>query len=120
MVGLDNAGKTTILYKLKSGETVCTIPTVGFNVEEIVFQNLNMTVWDIRDNQNQYTTKNEMKFRSLLSVVGNNDAVIYVVDSSDRERFDEAKEHLWDMIQDDRLRDSSLLVLANKQVFLLL
>ena len=47
MVGLDAAGKTTILYKLKVGENVCTIPTIGFNVEEIVFQNLNMTVWDI-------------------------------------------------------------------------
>ena len=39
MVGLDAAGKTTILYKLKVGENVCTIPTIGFNVEEIVFQN---------------------------------------------------------------------------------
>ena len=47
MVGLDAAGKTTILYKLKIGENVCTIPTIGFNVEEIVFQNLNMTVWDV-------------------------------------------------------------------------
>ena len=47
MVGLDAAGKTTILYKLKVGENVCTIPTIGFNVEEIVFQNLNMTVWDV-------------------------------------------------------------------------
>ena len=47
MVGLDAAGKTTILYKFKLGENVCTIPTIGFNVEEIVFQNLNMTVWDI-------------------------------------------------------------------------
>ena len=44
------------------------------------------------------------------------DAVIYVVDSSDRERFDEAKDELWDMIKDDRLRDCSLLILANKQV----
>ena len=47
MVGLGAAGKTTILYKLKIGENVCTIPTIGFNVEEIVFQNLNMTVWDV-------------------------------------------------------------------------
>ena len=47
MVGLDAAGKTTILYKLRLGENVCTIPTIGFNVEEIVFQNLTMTVWDI-------------------------------------------------------------------------
>ena len=59
-------------------------------------------------------------FRPLWSYYfENNDAVIYVVDSSDRERLDEAKEELWDLITDDRLRDSSLLVLANKQVFLL-
>ena len=47
----------------------------------------------------------------------NNDAIIYVIDSSDRERFDEAKEELWDLIKDDRLRNSSLLILANKQVW---
>ena len=59
-------------------------------------------------------------FRPLWSYYfENNDAVIYVVDSSDRERFDEAKEELWDLITDDRLRDSSLLVLANKQVYLI-
>ena len=47
MVGLDAAGKTTIMYKLKFGEDVTTVPTLGFNVEEIVFQNITMTVWDI-------------------------------------------------------------------------
>ena len=35
MVGLDAAGKTTILYKLKLGEVVTTIPTIGFNVETV-------------------------------------------------------------------------------------
>ena len=35
MLGIDNAGKTTILYKLKSNETVDVIPTIGFNVETI-------------------------------------------------------------------------------------
>ena len=47
MLGLDAAGKTTILYKLKIDETVTTIPTVGFNVEEVTFHNLTMTVWDV-------------------------------------------------------------------------
>lgn len=47
MLGLDAAGKTTILYKLKINELITTIPTVGFNVEEIHFQNLTMTVWDV-------------------------------------------------------------------------
>ena len=47
MLGLDNAGKTTVLYKLKLNEVVTTIPTVGFNVEQVSFQNLEMTIWDI-------------------------------------------------------------------------
>ncbi|EYB99019.1 hypothetical protein Y032_0126g1357 [Ancylostoma ceylanicum] len=47
MVGLDNAGKTTILYKLKLGEVVTTIPTIGFNVETVNYRNLSFTVWDV-------------------------------------------------------------------------
>ena len=47
MLGLDAAGKTTILYKLKLNEKVTTIPTVGFNVETVEFHNLSMTVWDV-------------------------------------------------------------------------
>jgi small GTP-binding protein len=47
LVGLDNAGKTTILYKLKLGEVVTTIPTIGFNVDEVTIKNLTMTVWDV-------------------------------------------------------------------------
>ena len=38
MLGLDNAGKTTILYKLKLGEVVTTIPTIGFNVETVEYK----------------------------------------------------------------------------------
>mmetsp|Transcript_19429 Transcript_19429/g.77567 ORF Transcript_19429/g.77567 Transcript_19429/m.77567 type:complete len:114 (+) Transcript_19429:155-496(+) len=47
MVGLDAAGKTTILYKLKLGEIVTTIPTIGFNVETVEYKNINFTVWDV-------------------------------------------------------------------------
>ena len=45
MVGLDAAGKTTILYKLKLGEIVTTIPTIGFNVETVEYKNISFTVW---------------------------------------------------------------------------
>ena len=45
MVGLDAAGKTTILYKLKLGEIVTTIPTIGFNVETVDYKNISFTVW---------------------------------------------------------------------------
>lgn len=43
MVGLDAAGKTTILYKLKLGEVVTTIPTIGFNVETVEYKNISFT-----------------------------------------------------------------------------
>ena len=46
-VGLDAAGKTTILYKLKLGEIVTTIPTIGFNVETVEYKNISFTVWDV-------------------------------------------------------------------------
>lgn len=47
IVGLDAAGKTTILYKLKLGEIVTTIPTIGFNVETVEYKNIQFTVWDV-------------------------------------------------------------------------
>ena len=47
MLGLDSAGKTTALYQMKLGETISTIPTIGFNVEEVQYKNINFTVWDV-------------------------------------------------------------------------
>eukprot|EP01083_Nonionella_stella_P122273 367822_1 len=47
MIGLDAAGKTTILYKLKLGDVVTTIPTIGFNVETLEYKNLKFTVFDV-------------------------------------------------------------------------
>ena len=47
MIGLDNAGKTTVLYKMKLGEVVTTLPTIGFNVETVQYNNISFTVWDV-------------------------------------------------------------------------
>ena len=47
VVGLDNAGKTTTLYKLHLGEVVTTHPTVGSNVEELVYKNIRFEVQSI-------------------------------------------------------------------------
>lgn len=47
MLGLDGAGKTTILYSLKLGDVLSTIPTIGFNVEELVFKTVKFMVWDV-------------------------------------------------------------------------
>ena len=48
-VGLTNSGKTTFLYKLKLGELVSTIPTIGFNVETVPYY-FNFTIWDVGGN----------------------------------------------------------------------
>lgn len=47
ILGLDGAGKTTILYRLQVGEVVTTIPTIGFNVEQVQYKNLKFQVWDL-------------------------------------------------------------------------
>ena len=47
VLGLDNAGKTTILYRLQVGEVVSTIPTIGFNVETVQYKNIKFQVWDL-------------------------------------------------------------------------
>ncbi|KAH9985199.1 ARF/SAR [Russula compacta] len=107
MVGLDAAGKTTILYKLKLGEIVTTIPTIGFNVETVEYKNISFTVWDVGGQD---------KIRPLWRhYFQNTQGIIFVVDSNDRERISEAREELQRMLNEDELRDALLLVFANKQ-----
>lgn len=107
ILGLDAAGKTTILYKLNLGDVLTTIPTVGFNVESIKYKNIEMTCWDIGG---------QKKIRGLwYHYYHETDAVIFVVDSCDIERIPEAKEELDAILNNDILREACLLVYANKQ-----
>ncbi|XP_037624476.1 ADP-ribosylation factor 4-like [Sebastes umbrosus] len=107
MVGLDAAGKTTILYKLKLGEIVTTIPTIGFNVETVEYKNISFTVWDVGGQD---------KIRPLWRhYFQNTQGLIFVVDSNDRERVAESAEELRKMLGEEELKDAVLLVFANKQ-----
>jgi len=107
MVGLDAAGKTTILYKLKLGEVVTTIPTIGFNVETVEYKNISFTVWDVGGQD---------KIRPLWRhYYQNTQGIIFVVDSNDRDRIPEAKAELDRMLSEEELRDAVLVVFANKQ-----
>jgi len=107
MVGLDAAGKTTILYKLKLGEVVATMPTIGFNVETVEYKNISFTVWDVGGQD---------KIRRLWRhyYQGTN-GLIFVVDSNDRDRAEDVREELAKMLNEDEMRDAVLLVFANKQ-----
>lgn len=107
MVGLDAAGKTTIMYKMKLGETPKTIPTIGFNVETIEYKKLTMTIWDIGGQD---------KLRGLWHhYYENTQALIYVVDSADIDRMDIAREELFKALNSLELENAPLLVYANKQ-----
>jgi small GTP-binding protein len=84
MIGLDAVGKTTILYKLSLGKIVSTTPTIGFNVDTVEFQNVKFTVWDMGAQD---------KIRKIWKhYYPNTQALIYVVDSSDKERIRTAKD----------------------------
>merc|ERR1712056_88874 len=102
MVGLDAAGKTTVLYRLKLGEVVTTIPTIGFNVETVEYRNLKFNVWDV-GGQDRIRKLWRHYFRGT-------NGVIYVVDSNDRDRVEDAREELTKMLNEDEMRDAVLLV----------
>merc|ERR1711918_254726 len=106
MVGLDAAGKTTILYKLKLGEVVTTIPTIGFNVETVEYKNISFTVW---------TWVARTRSDHCGGYYQNTQGLIFVVDSNDRDRIEDAKEELNKMLNEDEMREAIVLVFANKQ-----
>jgi len=107
ILGLDGAGKTTILYRLQVGDVVTTIPTIGFNVEQVTYKNLKFQVWDLGGQ-----TSIRPYWRCYYS---NTDAIIYVVDSADRDRVGVSKQELVAMLEEEELANAVLVVMANKQ-----
>lgn len=117
IIGLDAAGKSTILYMLKIGEVVNAMPTIGFNVETLEFKNVSLTAWDIGG---------QAKIRNLWRCYFENlNGLVFVVDSADKERMGTSKDNediegtaryeLHRALNDDHLKHTPLLVFANKQ-----
>ena len=108
MLGLDAAGKTTILYRLKFNETVSTIPTIGFNVETVSpCKGVTFTVWDVCC---------QKKLRSLWRhYIQNTQGLLFVVDSSDVERISEARQELLSVLESPEMERVPVVVIANKQ-----
>jgi ADP-ribosylation factor-like protein 1 len=87
--------------------TFQTIPTIGFNVEQVTYKNLKFQVWDLGGQ-----TSIRPYWRCYYS---NTDAIIYVVDSADKDRIGISKDELLYMLREEELAGAVLLVLANKQ-----
>eukprot|EP01084_Bolivina_argentea_P162409 282653_1 len=115
MCGCDSAGKTTILYKLKIGEIVTQIPTIGFNIETVSHKiknlTLKFTVWDVAGAQ-----KLHLLWRHYFNDCK---ALIWVVDSNDKYRIDSEHSSRSELheyfLTDPLLKDIVILIFANKQ-----
>ncbi|KAJ7369785.1 ADP-ribosylation factor-like protein 5B [Desmophyllum pertusum] len=107
IVGLDNAGKTTILYQFLMSEVVHTSPTIGSNVEEVVWKNIHFLMWDIGGQESLRSAWN--------TYYTNTEFLIVVVDSTDRERLAVTKAELYNMLNHEDLRQAAVLIYANKQ-----
>ncbi|EJD54151.1 GTP-binding protein [Auricularia subglabra TFB-10046 SS5] len=106
-LGLDNAGKTTILKRLNNEDISTISPTLGFNIKTFVHNSYTLNVWDVGG---QRTLR--PYWRNYFEQT---DAIVWVVDSSDRLRLEDCRAELHSLLQEDRLAGASLLVFVNKQ-----
>ncbi|NXG29796.1 ARL14 protein, partial [Dromaius novaehollandiae] len=108
MLGLDSAGKSTLLYKLKYNDVFLTIPTIGFNVDMIETEkDFSLTFWDVGGQQ-------EMR-RLWCNFLENADGLLYVVDSSDKQRLEESKKEFELILKNEFIKSVPVVLLANKQ-----
>ena len=108
ILGLDNAGKTAVLYALHLGESIeYTVPTIGFNIEEVSVGNLSIKMWDLGGQE---------LLRALWPhYFGQTDGVVFVIDSSDQNRIEIAKTELHTLMSHKELNEKPFLILAIKQ-----
>jgi small GTP-binding protein len=107
ILGMQNAGKTTILYRLSLGQLVKTTPTIGSNVEELAYNNVKFQAWDLGGQEST---------RSVWDVYYmNTDGVIYVIDSQDENNYEESKNQFHKILKNSTLKNATILIFANKQ-----
>ena len=107
MLGLDNAGKTTVIKKFM-GEDVNTIsPTLGFNIVSLDHRNYKLNVWDVGGQQ---TIRSYWR-----NYYEQTDGIVWVVDSADTRRLQLCRDELHALLKEEKLAGASLLIFANKQ-----
>lgn len=107
IVGLDNAGKSTLLYKLRDGQTRSFVPTQRPVMEEVVVGNVTVKAWDLGGHEAVRTLWTQYELAA--------DAIVFVIDSADRARLKEARNELEKTVALTADTAAPILVLANKQ-----
>lgn len=106
ILGLDGAGKTTIFYRLLMNTTIIPVPTTGFNVEDLRAKGVKFNVWDLGGHE---------RVRKIWHhYLPNTDALVYVVDSCDRERLTTSGDLLYQVMKNEAMYGVPILVLANR------
>ncbi|KAH7162288.1 ADP-ribosylation factor family-domain-containing protein [Dactylonectria estremocensis] len=106
MLGLDNAGKTTIVKKVMGEDVNKVSPTLGFIIKTIDYEGYKLNIWDVGG---QKTLRSYWR-----NYFEKTDALIWVVDATDRLRIEDCRDELQGLLQEERLAGASLLVFANK------
>lgn len=107
ILGLDNAGKTTIMKRVLGEDHHEISPTVGFNIKTLEYNGYMLNLWDVGGQKSIRTY-----WRNYFEQT---DGIIWVIDSVDRWRLEECKNQLRDILTQEKLAGSSLLIFANKQ-----
>ena len=107
MLGLDNAGKTTILKKFNGEDITEIAPTLGFNIKTLDHRGFKLNIWDVGGQKSLRSY-----WRNYFEAT---DGLIWVVDSADRRRLEDCRKELHGLLQEERLLGATLLVFANKQ-----
>eukprot|EP00798_Chlamydomonas_sp_ICE-L_P016226 gene16225-22391_t len=107
VLGLDNAGKTTILKSLSEEDITTITPTQGFNIKSLTRDGFNLKIWDIGGQKSI-----RPYWRNYFD---RTDALVYVIDSTDVKRLDESASELEQILQEEKMKNVPLLVFANKQ-----
>lgn len=106
VLGLDNAGKTTVIKQFKGLPVDDVSPTFGFEISTFEFRDYTVNFWDIGGQKSLRTY-----WRNYFEET---DGIIWVVDSTDPERNKDSECELSKLLVEERLLGAPLLVLANK------